>query len=204
MQPDDIIKQFEVYVDDLTELSTDEEYALLTKVLNSIYNDRSWEFLRKTANVTTTTTKTAPLPVDFVSVMNNYSENPYNNIPEIPVVFVDGIPYKFVPKGMSYNFVGGNYATVNLADKTIEFLKDIGTGKTVTFDYKYQPTAIVSNSSTIVLPELAHRYLGQVMAIDDDIIQKTEKARSNLQSNSVARAQMLRDLAHYNARFLNY
>lgn len=204
MQPDDILKQFEVYVDDLTELSTDEEYALLTKVLNSIFNDRSWEFLRKTASVTTTTTKTAPLPVDFVSVMNNYSENPYNNIPEIPVAFVNGIPFKFVPRGMAYNFVGGNYVTVDLVNKKVEFMKDVGTGVVVTFDYKYQPDPITSNASPIALPDLAHRYLGQVMAIDDDIIQKTEKARSNLQANSVARAQMLRDLAHYNARFINY
>lgn len=204
MQPDDIIKQFEVYVDDLTELSTDEEYSLLTKVINSVCNDRSWEFLRKTASVTTTTSKTAPVPADFVSVMNNYSENPYNNIPEIPVAYVGGIPFKFIPRGTAMQKVGGNYVTVDLVNKTIEFLTDIGAGKVVTFDYKYQPSPITSNSSPIALPELAHRYLGQVMAIDDDIIQKTEKARSNLQANSVARAQMLRDLAHYNARFLNY
>ena len=204
MQPDDIIKQFEVYVDDLTELSTEEEYALLTKVLNSIFNDRSWEFLRKTASVTTTTSKTAPLPADFVSVMNNYSENPYNSIPEIPVAYVGGIPYRFIAKGTATQKAGGNYATIDLVNKTIEFLCEIGAGKVVTFDYKYQPSPITSNASPIALPYVAHRYLGQVMAIDDDIIQKTEKARSNLQSNSVARAQMLRDLAHYNARFLNY
>lgn len=204
MQPDDIIKQFEVYVDDLTELSTDEEYALLTKVLNSIYNDRSWEFLRKTASVTTTTVNTAPLPADFVSVMNNYSENPYNNIPEMAVAYVDGIPFKFVPKGNAVQMAGGNYVTIDIVNSRLEFLTSVGTGKTVTFDYKYQPSPITSNASPIALPELGHRYLGQVMAIDDDIIQKTEKGRSNLQANSVARAQLLRDLSHYNARFINY
>lgn len=204
MQPDDIIKQFEVYVDDLTELSTDEEYALLTKVLNSIYNDRSWEFLRKTASVTTTTARTAPLPADFVSVMNNYSENPYNRIPEIAVAYVNGVPFKFIPKGNATQMAGGNYVIVDIVNNTLEFLKDVGAGVTATFDYKYQPDAITSNLSPIALPELGHRYLGQVMAIDDDIIQKTEKGRSNLQANSIARAQLLRDLAHYNARFINY
>lgn len=202
MQPDEIIKQFEVYVDDLTELSTEEEYALLTKVLETVYNDRSWEFLRKTATVTTDTATTAPLPADFVSVMNNYSENPYNAIAEIPVAYVGGIPFKFIPRGTAFQKAGGNYVTVNLATNKLEFLASIGAGVQVTFDYKYAPDPIIDNNVTVVLP-VGQRYLAQVMAIDDDIIQKTEKGRSNYQANSVAKAQLLRDLAHHNARFIN-
>lgn len=204
MQPDDIIKQFEVYVDDSTELSDQEEYALLTKTLNTIYNDRSWEFLRKSASVTTTTGTTAPLPTDFISVMNNYSENNENALPERAVAYIGGVPYFFIPKGMATQKAGGNYVYVDLLNKTLVFTATVGQGQTATFDYKYLPAEITSNLSVIALPEQVHRYLGQVMAIDDDIIQKTEKARSNYQANSIAKAQLMRDLTHYDLRFQNY
>jgi len=201
MQPEDIIKQFEVYVDDLTELSTDEEYLLLTKVLQSVYNDRSWEFLRKTASVSVNGT-TGTLPVDFVSVMNNYSENDYNSIPEIAVAYVGGIPYRFIPRGIA-TMKKGNTCYIDLANKQIVFTQSIGS-QTVTFDYKYRPDPITSNLSEIALPEDFRRYIPQVMAIDDDIIQKTERARSNQQINLLARKELLRDLAHYDMRFQNY
>ncbi len=204
MQPDDIIKQFNVYTDDTSELSDSEEYTLLTKTLNSVYNDRSWEFLRKTATVTTTTANTAPLPADFVSVMNNYSENQWNNMPERAVVYVSGIPYKFIPCGMASQKTGGLYAYIDVPNQLLCFTIDIGAGQTCTFDYKHQPSDITSNSSIIAIPSTFRHYLGQVMAVDDDVIQKTEKQRSNYQANSIARAQLLRDLAHYEFRLLNY
>lgn len=204
MQPDEIIKQFNVYVDDTSELSSEEEYTLLTKTLNSIYNDRSWEFLRKTATVTTTTATTAPLPSDFVSVMNNYSNDEWNNMPEKAIVYVGGIPYEFIPAGMATQKAGGAYVYIDIRNKLLTFTTSIGAGQVCTFDYKYQPDAITSNSSDIALPSTVRHYLGQVMSIDDDVIQKTEKARSNYQANSIARAQLIRDLAHYELRFLNY
>lgn len=204
MQPNDIIKQFEVYVDDSTELSDQEEYALLTKTLNTIYNDRSWEFLRKNGSVVTTTATTAPLPSDFVSAMNNYSENEWNNLPEKAVVYIGGIPYFFIPRGMAIQKAGGNYVYVDPINLKLVFTASVGTAQTVTFDYKYQPADITSNSSVVALPDQFRRYLGQVMAIDDDIIQKTEKARSNYQPNSIAKAQLMRDLTHYDLRLQNY
>lgn len=203
MQPDEIIKQFEVYVDDLTELSSAEEYSLLSKVLDTIYNDRSWEFLRKAGTAVTTTATTAPLPADFVSFMNNYTEDPYNNIPEKAVVYVGNVPYQIIPMGARNQFVGGNYAYADILAGTITFTISVGSNQTVTFDYKYQPSAITSNASIIALPATFRRYIPQVMAIDDDIIQKMEKARSNYDANMAVFNKLMRDLAHYNARFLN-
>lgn len=204
MQPDDIIKQFEVYTDDSTELSDQEEYALLTKTLNTIYNDRAWEFLRKNATVATTTVNSLPVPDDFVSPMNNYSENAYNNLPEKAVVYVNGTPFFFIPRGMAVQKAGGQYAYVDPKGRKIYFTQNVGTGVTCLFDYKYLPPDVTSNLSDIALPEQFKRYVGQAMAVDDDIIQKTEKARSNYQANSIARAQLVRDLTHYDLRLQNY
>lgn len=203
MQPDDIIKQFEVYVDDLTELSTEEEYVLLTKVIQEVCNDRSWEFLRKTANVTTTTNTSAPLPSDFSTTMNNYFDNDEAPQADRAVSYVNGVAHYFIPKGAHKQKIGA-YCYIDLGAKTLNFTQEVGTGASVEFDYKAKPLPITSNSSEIVLPEEVRYYLAQVMAIDDDIIQKSERARSNVQLNSMAKAKLLRDLSHINSSFLNY
>ncbi len=203
MQPDDILKLFEVYVDDLTELSSFEEYQVLTKALTQIYNDRPWEFLRKTASVTLTTANSGPLPADFVSFMNNYNEDQYNNIPEKAVVYVGGIAYQIIPMGARTQKAGGRYAYADLVNNLLSFTIPIGAGQVATFDYKYEPADIVDNTGTIALPSQFHKFLPQIMAIDDDIIQKMEKARSNYDANMRVYNQTIKDLSHYNARFLN-
>lgn len=203
MQPDDILKLFEVYVDDLTELSSLEEYQLLTKVLTQIYNDRPWEFLRKTASVTLTTATSGPLPADFVHFMNNYNEDEYNNIPEKAVVYVGNIPYQIIPMGARVQKAGGLYAYADLVNNLLVFTISLGAGQVATFDYKYEPTDITSNASVIALPSQFHKFLPQIMAIDDDIIQKMEKARSNYNENVRVYNQTIKDLSHFNARFLN-
>lgn len=203
MQPEDIIKQFEVYVDDLTELSTQEEYVLLSKVIQEVCNDRSWEFLRKTGIVSTDTINSAPLPSDFSALMPNYYESYEAPYPDRIVVYANGSPYFLIPAG-SQRQKQGNYCYIDLASKRIKFIGNIGVGVALEFDYKLRPEAITSNASVVVLPEEVRYYLAQIMAIDDDIIQKSEKARSNVQMNLMAKGKLLRDLAHINARFINY
>jgi hypothetical protein len=97
----------------------------------------------------------------------------------------------------------GNFCYIDIASREIVFTQSIGS-QTVTFDYKYRPDPITSNASVIALPEEVHHLLPQVMAIDDDIIQKTERARSNQAVNMLAEKKLLRDLAHLDARFQNY
>lgn len=201
--PDDIIKQFEVYVDDLTELSTQEEYILLSKVIQEICNDRSWEFLRKVGSVTTDTINSAPLPIDFSAIMNNYYESEEAPQPDRAVAYVGGTPHFFIPAG-SARQRQGNFCYIDMATKTIKFTNNVGVGLTVEIDYKKRPDQITTNASVIVIPEEVRYYLAPMMAIDDDVIQKSEKARSNIQMNMASKAKLLRDLSHINARFQNY
>lgn len=201
--PDDIIKQFEVYVDDLTELSTQEEYVLLSKVIQEICNDRSWEFLRTAGSVSTTTINSAPLPANFSAIMNNYYESVEAPQPDRAVAYVNGDAHFFIPAG-SARQRQGKYCYIDLATKTLKFTNDIGQGVTVEFDYKKRPDPITTNASEIVIPEEVRYYIAPIMAIDDDVIQKSEKARSNIQMNMLSKGKLLRDLSHINARFQNY
>lgn len=47
MLASEIIAKFELYVDDSTELSTQEELDLLNKVYQKVADDRPWEILKK-------------------------------------------------------------------------------------------------------------------------------------------------------------
>lgn len=198
--PAEIIRQFEVYVDDLTELSTDEEYALLNKILRTIYANRNWEFLRKQATVVFTEPNAGQLPNDFMSLMENYED-------EIRV-FIGSYPYEVISMKDKR---GNSYKTafyIDLAENKIKCTQDIGIGTTVDFDYKYLPEKIkttdAEDASAIVLPEIVRHYLPQIMAIDDDIIQKTEGGRSNIKLNIMSAKDLLTDLVHLDMRTKNY
>lgn len=202
MQPDEIIKQFRLYTGDMTELSNAEEYNLLTKVLNELYRNRDWEFLRKTASVTLTTNTSGPLPADFSRVMMNYIENEDNRMPDKAVAFVSGYPIEFIPKG-SASYLKGRYAYIDLVAKTVVVTEGAATGTAVTFDYKYVPAKITDNTGVIAIPSEFHDQIAQVMAIDNDIIEKTEGGRSNIVNNSLIKANLIKDLSYLNARMLN-
>jgi hypothetical protein len=202
MTPQEIIQSFELYIDDQP-LSSFEAYQLLTKVLNDIYNDRSWEFLRKQGNVTMTSQNTGTLPEDFVSFMRNYNGDMYNNIPEKAVVYVGSMPFDVVPMGSRMQNINKNCVYADINQGTINTTTPVSAGTILSFDYKYQPADIVETSTKIVLPKPFHRFIPQVMAIDDDVMQKMEKARSNRNENMAVYAKMLEDMVHWNARFTN-
>mgnify|MGYP003403231190 CR=1 FL=1 len=205
--PAEIIKQFEVYVDDLTELSTDEEYALLNKVLRTIYANRSWEFLRKNGSVVFNEANSGPLPNDFLSLMENYSESE-TDLADSVRIFVGSTPYNVISMAnISYNQFKPVFY-IDIVNRKLKCTQNIGVGTVAKFDYKYLPAKVKTtdsaNAEAIVLPEIVRHYLPQIMAIDDDIIQKTEGGRSNIKVNIMSAKDLLTDLSHLNMRTLNY
>ena len=64
---EDTIKRFELYLDDTSELSTQEELELAQRVFDSICNSNDWEILKKSASgVLSTSVPYIELPDDFV------------------------------------------------------------------------------------------------------------------------------------------
>ena len=72
MLSDDVISQFETYVDDTTELSSAQEVLLLQKVFSKVWTDRPWEFAKANASGTfALTTPNIPKPADFSNFIEN-------------------------------------------------------------------------------------------------------------------------------------
>ena len=88
----EIIKKFELWTDDQTELSTDEELFLANQKAKEIYNEVTWEFLRKTATGSFSggEINLATVAPDFKYAMANYSDDPSYGTPTTPVVYVGG------------------------------------------------------------------------------------------------------------------
>ena len=200
----EIIKKFELWTDDQTELSTDEELFLANQKANEIYNECTWEFLRKTASGSfaggeINLTLVAP---DFKYLMANYSEDGSYGTPTVPVVWVGGAPYKVIPMGMRQQFQGQNVCWVDVVNNKIKF-SNTGAGGTFEFDYQYQPAAFTGSTSPAFPANFeSGMIVVYAMLIDDDIIQKTEKGRANIKENAGQYGRLLSNLKSYNAKFM--
>lgn len=208
----EIIQKFELYTDDTTELSTAEELALANDKAKIIYQEMPWEFLRKAFSGVTNADGTITAPADFVHFMHNYSEDPTQSLPDQAVVYINGYtPYFVVPMGArnNYNSQNGifgdrNICWFNPSTQKIEFPVSPGGGVQAGFDYQRLPADFVAGTSPAAPMGMDSQFgmaIVHLMCIDDDIIQKSEKARSNVSENNGLYQKILTNLKHNNAKF---
>lgn len=207
----EITQKFELYTDDTTELSTEEEIALANDKAKLIYMEMPWEFLRKAFSGSTNVDGTVSAPADFVHFMHNYSEDPTQVLPDQSVVYLNKTPYFVVPMGARNNFNQNNgvYGNQNIcwynpSTGKIEFPVTPGSGVLAEFDYQYQPADFTDVTSPVAPRGLDTQFgmaIVHLMCIDDDVIQKSEKARSNITENNAMYQKILSNLKHHNAKF---
>lgn len=197
----EIIEKFELYTDDTTELSPEEEIDLANRVLHQIYDELPWEFLRKEYSTTVASSAVA-IAADFDYPMVNYTEDNTSDVPDTKVLYIgtDKSVYPIVPMGSRYGATKqGNWCYYNPTTTKFEFVTAPTNGETAVYDYKYVPTDITTATSP-VLPTNAHMMVVFGMLIDDEIIQKSEKARSNVPENTRAYNKLMSQLRARNAR----
>jgi hypothetical protein len=204
----EIITRFELYSDDQTELSGAEEYTVANKVLSDIYNENDWEWLRKRYSGTTDSLGQLALPTDFMKFMHNYSAE--GGTPNTKVVWVNNIPYPIIPLGLATQYdilsfsadslaVYGNsmIATSSIAayveNNTLKFTQGFGANSPVKFDYKYRPATMIGTDAPLWDSSM-HQLLVNGMLIDDDVIQRSIKANSNVVENRAAYNKYLSNL----------
>lgn len=198
----DITKKFELWTDDQTDLSTDEELFLANQKAKDIYNETAWEFLRKTASGSFSGGEIdlATVAPDFKYLMANYSDDMSYATPTEAVVYVGGAPFKAIPMGMRNQFKSHNVCYVDLVANKIKF-PNASLGGAFEFDYQYQPADFTATTAPAI-PADHRMVIVYAMLIDDDIIQKTEKGRSNIKENTTQFARLLSNLKSYNAKFM--
>ncbi len=195
-----IIDRFELYTDDTTDLSSDEELILANDKLRLIYMEQPWEFLRRTKAGSIESDGKISLPADFDEFMENFSDDGYEAVEKVVYVGEGKSPYRIVPMGQrmanSYNAV----CWIDPSDGKINFSQSPGTGASYEFDYKTSPDDLTVSTSPKLPPEY-HPMVVFAMLIDEEIIKKSEKARSNMQDNAVQYQRYLKNLKLRDARF---
>ncbi len=195
-----IIDRFELYTDDTTDLSSDEELILANDKLRLIYMEQPWEFLRRKKSGSVESDGRITPPTDFDELMENYSEDPTIGEPITKVVYVDRSPYLVVPMGQRNANNYSNVCWIDPTDGKINFAQSPGSGAAYEFDYKTSPDDITVGTSPKLPPEY-HPMVVFSMLIDEEIIKKSEKARSSMQDNFVQYQRYLKNLKLRDARF---
>ena len=205
-----IITQFELQVDDVTQLSSDEELVILNRVYRAVLNDRPWEFLKKESSgsiLSDANGSYITLPSDFEYIAQNasYTANNINDIvgTSSPMVIFIGTSYQpyviinFSDRRQYRNKTG--FAYVDLVNDQIRFT---GTpdSSTYEFDYIYKPADLLIGTSPVFTRN--NDILVYGMAVDNDILQKSPKAKSYLEENNSKYNRELESLALYNSQFI--
>lgn len=207
----EIIEQFEEQVDDSTELSTDQELALFNRVLGKIYDDRPWEFLKREATGTLSTSLPyVSLPAGFAYVLENAQSTDnsigadFNGAQKVIYTTSSYAPtYHLVNWSDRRTYYGKTgYAWVDMQNSRLVFSSTPATADTYSFDYKFVPTelTIADVGTAILLPQRYRPMIRYAMAVDDDFLQRFPKERSYAAENNAKYLSYMQDLCSWNAR----
>lgn len=207
MLASDIIKKFELYVDDATELSDTEELALLQKIFNKVWAAKPWEFAKATVSGTyALTTPNIPKPADFSNFLeNNQATNNavgIENNAAPKVIFIGSALQAFQIINWSdrrqYRNKSG-YAYLDLPNSGITFTGAMQSPDLYEFDYKKQPPTLILGAEIPGIPAEFHDMLYHGMAVDDEIILRFPRAQSYAQDNQANYNAYLASLSMWNA-----
>ncbi len=212
-----IITDFELQVNDITELSSSEELALLNRVYIKTCNGQPYEFLKKQASGTFSTDAngafiTLPSDFDFFPINNEYTDNSIsveNNADAKVVFLLNGtayVPYQvinFSDRRQYQNRTGFVY--VDMANSLIRFTGGSGNIPPYTqyeFDYIKVPPLLAVGDYPLI-PGKFHDMLTFKMATENDVLQLSPKAQSMQEENEEKYQEYVLDLQYWNSQFYN-
>lgn len=205
MTKQEIITKFELFMDDTTELSSQEESDLFDKWYAFVLNDRPWEFMKKSATGTlSTSVPYVTLPTDFSYLVSNNNVTNINEEAHLPVVFVGDnyVPYKVVSWSdrRAYRNQDG-YCYVDIGTGRLYFTLQPASALSYEFDYKARPSALASLSDSPIFTEY-NDVLYHLMCSDDFVIQQSDKAKSYKNENEEKAAALMQQLRYWNANLI--
>lgn len=204
MLASEIIKKFELYMDDTTELSSDEELDLLNKKYQMISAELPWEQLKKAYSGTTDGSTTLSLPTRFSYIVNNQNYSDDSQYASGPVIYIgsnyDPYPLISFSDRRRYRTKSG-YAYLDIANSNLVFTVAPSSGKAVEYDYIEYPADLTTSTSPW-LPSRFHDWLYHEMCIDDFVIQQSEKARSYRDEHKKAAEEYRASARQWNANLI--
>lgn len=194
----------------MTELSDVEELALLNDKYQDVCMEKAWEILKKEKTGTILYDTALGLyyvilPDDFSFLVENnaYTQNNteiYNNAaPKVIFVGAARAIVQVINFSDRRQYRNNNrVAYVDLAANRIYFCGVISDTSYYSYDYIYVPEDLEANDSPI-FPDRFHKMLAFAMAVDDDILQKSPKARSYAPENNAKYNKTLDLMGSWNA-----
>ena len=185
----DIITKFELFMDDSTDLSSQEELDLLNKIVQEVASSRVWQILLKEHTEVVSGTS-INLPSDFAYLTDNanYTDSSYEA--SRPAIFIDDQPLKVISyQDRRSRKDQDGYAYIDIAQNKLVFTTS--QSGTVSFDYSYVP-ADLTLTDAIPFPDRFKDLFYHFMCVDDFIIQQSDKAKSYAGEN-LARGQKILD-----------
>lgn len=204
MTTQDIITSFETYVDDTTELSSDQELTLANKIYRRVLNAKVWEFLKKEFIGVTDGTDSITLPADFMNMLENYgyTDNTIEQGGKYVFIGTELIPYKVVNWSDRKQYRNDKHICyIDIVAGVLKFPITPDAGLDVSFDYIYRPADLTPSTSPI-FPSDFHDIIYHGMAVDDYVIQQFDKARSYANENKAMYDNYLADLSSYNSKLI--
>lgn len=202
----DIIDDFEMQVDDGTELATAEELTVLNRVYRRLLDSKDWLFLMKKLNLVTNGTDSIDLPEDFDRFLqsgqytNRFIDSKY---PYVIFLGESQDPYYYVNYLDREQYRNqSNYFYIDLTTNKIVFTQTPDSGLAVIGDYIYAPDDIELDTSPVI-PAKYHDIFAYGMATEDFIIQLFDKGKSYAPENLLKYNQRLADLSSWNDSFIH-
>lgn len=205
MTKSELIVKGQLYLDDTSDLSSQEWSDLFDKMYNKVNTDRLWEGLKKEFTGTTSTSVPyVSLPADFLNLTENRNYTTSNYEAEFPVVFrgTTYSPYSVVSWSDRRQYrESGSHAYIDYPNSRLYFTKQPATTEAVEFDYYSSATALTDNESPW-FPAEFHDVLYHLMVADDYMIQQSDKAKSYKEENEMAGKEIMKRMAMWNARLV--
>jgi len=194
-----IIDKLELYAGDSTDLSSTDELDLIQKKYNQVLEEHDWEFLKKTATGTLSTSlQYVTAPADFRSFAKNYQ-----SYKKVIYIGSNYDAYEIVPFDNRREFRDQKgYAYYDALNARIYFTRQPDTADTYEFDYLHIPTALTTSTSPI-FPVRYWDALYHSALMDNDIIQLSDKARREYKENEAAYRTIIDKMVSWNATLSN-
>lgn len=204
MTPTQIIAKFELFMDDTTELSSDEEFDIFLKNYYKVCTEKTWEFLKKERTGVATNVAYVTLPTDFLFLTANANYTNSEELASNPVVYVGTTNrvYKVVSWSDRRAYRDqNNVCWIDYPAGRLVFAAPLTSLETVEFDYhSIPPTPALSD--TILIPSVYADIVYHAMCMDDSIIQQSDKAKSYLKENQAMYTSILNRMKMWDSKLV--
>jgi len=198
-----ILQKFNLYLDDFTELSTVEAGQLFDKIYERINSERPWEGTKAAfAGVTSTSTPSVALPVDFLYLTANNNTTDGDQAFG-PVVFVGPTfsPYRVVSYSDRRQYrTHTNVTWIDTPAGQLTFAVQPTSALAVEYDYHRRMPTLADGESPWF--PIYHDMIYHGMCIDDFVIQQSDKAKSYKADHEKMFAEYMEKLAYYNSQLI--